>query len=277
MGAKILFLGEIVGKSGVFAVKSCLPELKALYKPDFIAANADSATGGAGLGVQHAVYLRKLGVDCLTLGESSYYKLDLMDFYPKAPWILRPANLPYDNPGRGWRIYPSPAGKVGVLTLLGQAGFSRIHGENPFHAFDYIVEKMRQETKTILLDFHASTTAEELTMAAYADGRVTAVVGSHTKVLSADERIMSKGTAAISASGRTGSILSVGGMNPEGRIKEFMTATRVWESDSDQGLEVQGIFLETGEEGKALRIERFRFPCKEMPHERVGNSQEYRR
>ena len=85
MGARILFIGEIVGKSGVFALKSSLPELKRQYSPDFIVANADSATGGAGLGVQHAVYLRKLGVDCLTLGESSYYKLDLMDFYPKAP------------------------------------------------------------------------------------------------------------------------------------------------------------------------------------------------
>lgn len=277
MGARILFIGEIVGKSGVFALKSSLPELKRQYSPDFIVANADSATGGAGLGVQHAVYLRKLGVDCLTLGESSYYKLDLMDFYPKAPWVLRPANLPYDNPGRGWRIYQSPAGKVGVAVLLGQAGFSRIHGENPFHALDYIVEKMGQETKTIILDFHAATTAEELTMAAYADGRVSAVVGSHTKVLTADERILPRGTAAISCSGRTGSILSVGGMDPEGRIKEFMTATRVWEGDSDQGLEVQGLILETGEGGRAVGVQRFRHPCKEIPHERIGNSQEYRK
>jgi len=101
---KIVFLGEIVGKTGVFTIRSTMPELHKRFAPDFIVANANSATGGAGLGVQHAVYLRKLGIDCITMGEAAYYKPDMTEFYPKASWILRPANLPEGDPGRGWKI-----------------------------------------------------------------------------------------------------------------------------------------------------------------------------
>jgi len=105
----IVFLGEIVGKTGVFTVKSTMPEIRERFNPDFIFANADSATGGAGLGVQHAVYLRKLGIDGITMGEASYYKPDMTEFYPKAGWVLRPANLPEGDPGRGWRVFQKRA------------------------------------------------------------------------------------------------------------------------------------------------------------------------
>lgn len=273
MSLRVVFLGEIVGKTGVFVLKSLLKEIKDRYRPDFVVAGADSATGGAGLGVQHAVYLRKLGVDCLTLGECAYYKLDMTEFFPKAPWVLRPANLPYEDPGRGWRVFQAGKAKLAVVSLLGQASFPRVHAENPLRTLDYLVERVHKETANILVDFHASATAEKLTLTAYADGKVSAVVGTHGKALTADARVSAKGTAAITDAGRTGSLISVGGLDPDSRVKEYLTAVRVWEGDGTLGLEAQGVVLDIDDEGKALGIESFRIPCEEKMDERAGNGQ----
>lgn len=273
MSLSIVYIGEITGKAGVFALKSGLPELRNRYKPDFIVACADSATGGAGLGVQHAVYLRKLGVDCLTVGDCAYYKPDMTEFYPKAAWVIRPANYPYDNPGRGWKFFKTPQGNLAVLSLLGQASFARVHAENPFLTADRLLGKLKNECQTILVDFHAATTAEKLTMAAYLDGRVSAVLGSHAKALTADARVSPAGTAAITDCGRTGSIQSVGGMNPEAKIKEYMTALRVWAQDGNLGLEIQGCALRIADSGRAEAVDSFRIPCKESIDERNGNDQ----
>jgi len=274
---RILFLGEIVDKNGVYTVKSTLPELRSRYAPDFVIANADSATGGAGLGVQHAVYLKKLGVDCITMGESAYYKVDMTGFYPKCPWALRPANLPYEDPGRGWKVFQTPAGKIAVIDLLGQASFGRVHADNPLKVLDYIIDRIQKEPAgerpAIFVDFHASATAEKLTLAEYADGRISAIVGSHSKALTADARISEKGTAAITDCGRTGSILSVGGMDPDARVREFMTSVRSFESGGTLGLEAQGCFVQIGDSGRAERIESFRLPCKEKVNERIGDGQ----
>ncbi len=269
----VVFIGEIAGKSGVFTLKSLLPEIKAAYKPDFIIAGADSATGGAGLGVQHAVYLRKLGIDCLTVGDCAYYKVDMTEFYPKAGWVLRPANYPYGNPGRGWRVFQTSAGKLAVVTLLGQSGFPRVHADNPFAAIDQILARLAGETKAVVVDFHAATTAEKLTLANYLDGRVSAVVGTHCKALTADARVMAGGTASITDAGRTGSAMSVGGMDPDARVREFMTAVRVWEGDGTLGLEAQGCFFRIGDSGLAEHMESFRIPCKELIDERKSDRQ----
>ncbi len=274
---RILYIGEIVGKTGVFTLKHSLPELKQRYRPDFIIADADSATGGAGLGVQHAVYLRKLGIDCLTMGDCAYYKVDMTEFYSKAGWVLRPANYPYTNPGRGWRIFQTQAGNLAVISLLGQAGFPRVHAENPFEAADQLLTRLSGDTKHILIDFHAATTAEKLTMAGYVDGRASAMIGSHCKALTADARIMKNGTASITDAGRTGSILSVGGMDPDARVKEYMTAVPLWEGDGTQGLEVQGCCIGIGDDGRAESMESFRIPCKETLDEGNGNSKIDRR
>jgi metallophosphoesterase (TIGR00282 family) len=273
MSLSIAYVGEITGKAGVFALKSGLPELRNRYKPDFILACADSATGVAGLGVQHAVYLRKLGVDCLTVGDCAYYKPDMTEFYPRAGWVVRPANYPYDNPGRGWKYFKTGQGSLVVLSLLGQAGFARVHAENPFLTADHLLAKLSNECRTILVDFHAATTAEKLTMAAYLDGRVSAVLGSHAKALTADARLSPRGTAAITDCGRTGSIQSVGGMNPEAKVREYMTALRAWAGDGNLGLEIQGCVLRIADSGRAEAIESFRIPCKENIDERNGNDQ----
>ncbi|HSV55567.1 MAG TPA: TIGR00282 family metallophosphoesterase [Magnetospirillaceae bacterium] len=274
MGVRILYIAEIVGKTGVFVVKKLLPELRRELRPDLVVACADGATGGSGLGRSHAVYLRKLGADVLTTGERGFYKRDIVDFFPKVSWLLRPANYPAGVPGQGWRVYQAGVRKIAVIQLLGQAGFARTHLANPFLLADDLVPRLRQEAPVVLVEFHAATTSEKITMAAHLDGRVTAVIGAHTRIPTADARISARGTAAITDAGRTGSFLSVGGMDPEDRIREYLTGIPGWSKDGKGDLELQGCLVEAGEDGLAVSIQLIRRACKEVMIERTGNGDE---
>lgn len=268
---RILYVAEIVGKAGVFTVKKTLPAVLRERNIDFVIGNADSATGGAGLGRQHAVYLRKLGLEAITTGECAYYKRDIVEHMAQAPYLLRPANYPYGNPGRGYRVFTCKAGgkgvKIGVLQLLGQAGFPRVHLANPYQAASDLARKLREETPILVLDFHAATTAEKQTMSYHASGMVSAIVGSHTKAQTADARI-AHGTAYITDAGRTGSLMSVGGLDPETRIGEYLTGISAWAKDGNSGLELQGVVIEVGEDGRAVSIETLRVPCAERLEEK---------
>jgi 2',3'-cyclic-nucleotide 2'-phosphodiesterase len=268
---RILYIAEIVGKAGVFTVKKLLPAAIRDLKADFVIGNADSATGGAGLGRQHCVYLRKLGIEAITTGECAYYKRDIVEHMPKAPYLLRPANYPYGNPGRGYKVFTCNAAggpvKVAVVQLLGQAGFSRVHLANPYQAIADLGRKLREETPIVILDFHAATTAEKLTMSYHAAGLVSAIIGSHTKAQTADARIY-RGTAYITDAGRTGSLLSVGGHDPATRIGEYLTGIPAWAKDGSAGLELQGCLVEVGEDGRAVSIKALRLPCAEVLEEK---------
>jgi metallophosphoesterase (TIGR00282 family) len=263
VGIRILYVAEIVGKAGVFTVKKLLAGAKRDLRVDFTIGNADSATGGAGLGRQHAVYLRKLGIEAITTGECAYYKRDIVEYMPKAPYLLRPANYPYGNPGRGYKVFACGAAKVAVVQLLGQAGFSRVHLANPYHSISDLARKLREETPIVVLDFHAATTAEKQTMARHVEGIVTAVVGSHTKAQTADARVRG-GTAYITDAGRTGSLMSVGGFDPEIRVREYLSGIPEWSKDGKAGLELQGCIIEVSENGRAMSIEALRIPCGEL-------------
>ena len=258
---RILYLGEIVGKSGVFCVKQLLPALKKERAVDFVIANGEGATGGFGIGKNHSIYLHKLGVDVITSGECIYYKKDMVEHLPKAPYILRPANYPYGNPGRGWMVYPQGDRKIAVFCLLGQAAFQRVHAQNPFLLAPELIERLAKETSTIIVDFHAATTAEKYTMFYQLDGKVSAVIGSHTKALTADERVLPGGTAVIGSAGRTGSLLSVGGLDPQIEIRKFLTQVHEHSREAWSGLELQGVLMEIGDDGRAVAIERLRLPC----------------
>jgi 2',3'-cyclic-nucleotide 2'-phosphodiesterase len=277
MSLRILYVAEIVGKAGVFTVKKLLPQAIRDLRVDFVIGNADSATGGAGLGRQHCVYLRKLGLEVITTGECAYYKRDIVEHMPKAPYLLRPANYPYGNPGRGYRVFSCEAGgrqvKVAVVQLLGQAGFSRVHLANPYQAITDLARKLREETPIVILDFHAATTAEKLTMSYHAAGLVSAVIGSHTKAISADARVM-RGTACITDAGRTGSLMSVGGFDPATRIGEYLSGIPAWAKDGSAGLELQGCLVEVGDDGKAISIKALRIPCDEVLEDKKAEGAE---
>ena len=261
---KVLFIGEIVGKSGVFVVKKILPRLKKKYNPDIVIADGEGATGGFGIGKNHSIYLHKLGIDVITSGERIYYKLDMVEHIQKASYILRPTNYPYENPGRGWKFYKQEDLTVGVVNIMGQAGFPKVHLTNPYVLLPEIVKKISQTTNIIIVDFHASTTAEKNCLFYYMDGKVSAIIGSHTRAISADERILKGGTAVITDIGRTGSINSVGGMDPEIELRKYLTQIPEYSKAAWDSLELQGVIISIDRSsGKAESIERLRVPCKD--------------
>lgn len=186
--------------------------------------------------------------------------------------MLRPANYPYGNPGRGWSICDVQDQKIAVINLLGQSEFNQVHLYSPFLLISDLVNKVYQETRIIVVDFHAATTAEKYTMFYYMDGKVSAILGSHSKVLTADERVFPGGTAVITGTGRTGSEYSVGGLDPEIEIRKFLTQIHEQSKISWNNLELQGVMLEIEENGKAVGIEKIRLECKESNHDRTGNS-----
>ncbi|MBN2737581.1 MAG: YmdB family metallophosphoesterase [Spirochaetales bacterium] len=270
---KILFLGEIVGKSGVFVIKNLLSRFKNEHNIDFVIANGEGATRGFGLGKNHSIYLHKLGVNCITSGECIYYKLDMVPHIGHADYILRPVNYPERNPGRGWGIYEAKGIKIGVVNILGQSGFSRVHLKNPFTLMPRIVSQMKEKANIVIVDFHAATTGEKQGFFFHMDGQVTAIIGTHSKVLTADERLLPQGTAIITDAGRCGSINSVGGLDTEIEIRKFLTGIPEYSKAAWENLEMQGVVMEITPEGKALSIERFRIACEEIPDERTRNNQ----
>ncbi|MDR0877161.1 MAG: YmdB family metallophosphoesterase [Treponema sp.] len=255
---KILYCAEVVGKTGVYAFKKGLPELKKRFSWDFLVLCADGATGGNGLGRNHAAYLRKLGANVLTTGECCFYKKDLTENIEKMPYVLRPENLNPEAPGFGSRIFKTGNEKVAVAVLLGQSGFGRLHGNNPFSILPSLLERLRQETPYVLIDFHAEATAEKKTLFAAADGRCSAVIGSHNRVQTADEEVMPEGTAVITDAGRTGSIQSIGGCDAASRIQEYLSGIPDWTRDAWEQPELQGVLIDIAPNGKAVSIERIR-------------------
>ena len=261
---KILYIAEMVGKAGIFALKKTLPLLRKEKNIDFTVVNADGATGGNGLGRHHAGYIKKLGADAITTGDCCFYKKDLVESW--VPYVVRPYNLSEMHgddkdklPGYGWRIFQTGNNaKVAVAVLLG-ANFSRLKAENPFVKFPALLEKLASHTPFIVLDFHAWASGEKKTLFAAAAGSCTAIIGSHNKVPTADEEIID-GTAVICDAGRTGSAESVGGNNIDSRIREYLTGIPDWTKEAWDKCEVQGVIIEADGKGKALSIERIRVP-----------------
>ncbi|MBN2509723.1 MAG: YmdB family metallophosphoesterase [Spirochaetales bacterium] len=271
MSTKVLCIGEIVGKAGIYVVKSRLKKIRTDFGVDFVIANGEGATGGFGIGKNHSIYLHKLGIDVITGGECLYYKRDMVEHIQKASYMLRPANYPPGNPGRGWKITTLHKGdgseqKIAVISLLGQSGFGRTHLSNPFSYIQVILDKLKEETSHIIVDFHAATTAEKYTMFHHLNGKVSAVVGTHTKALTADAQVLNKGTAVICDTGRTGSIDSVGGFDTETEIQQYLTQIPERSKDGWKGLELQGVVIDIDNSGRAVSIETLRIPC-EAPAE----------
>jgi len=259
---KVLYIAELVGKAGVFAFKKALYELKTRYPWDFLIVCADGATGGSGLGRSHAAYIHKLGANAITLGECCFFKKDLTENLEKIPYAIRPENLNPEAPGIGSRIFKAGNEKIAVTVLMGQNGFSRLHANSPFACLPGLLEKLRKQTPYVIVDFHAQASAEKKTFFYAADGLCSAVIGSHTRVQTADETILPGGTAVISDAGRTGSRESVGGCEINSRIKEYLSGVPDWTKDAWESPELQGVYLDIGKDGKALSIERIRIEVK---------------
>ena len=252
---RILFLGEIVGRCGIGVIKNALKSYRASNNIDLVIANGEGATSGYGLGFQNALSLHHMGIDILTMGEKSFFKLDMVEAINKRSSILRPANYPETVPGRGIRYQNVGDKKVCIINTLGMCNFTNPHLNNPLLSAEQIVEKAKSETPIVLYVFHSSATAEKLAMGQLLKGKATAVVGTHCKVLTADAQI-NDGTAYISDLGRCGASVSVGGFEAEHEIRKFRTQIITRSHESWDKPQMQGLLCTVDDvTGKTIDIE----------------------
>jgi hypothetical protein len=219
---KILFVGDIVGSPGREMVKKYLPKLKATYQPAVTIVNGENSAGGKGITEKIAKDLFEMGAQVITLGNHTWDQKNTGEFLNRATNVIRPANFPQDTPGKGYTIIKVNQTKIGVINLQGRTYLPAI--DCPFKKADELIKSIRQETPIIIVDFHAEATSEKEAMGWYLDGKVSTVLGTHTHVQTADERILPKGTAYITDVGMTGPQNGILGMKKEAIIYRFLTA-----------------------------------------------------
>jgi len=260
---RILFIGDIVGKAGRQAIDGVLQKVIADHKIDFTIANGENAAGGMGITPAIAIEMLDQGVDVLTSGNHIWAKKEILPFLDEELRILRPANYPPRVPGRGSGIFHSPNGqKVGVLNLEGRVFMK--HLDCPFRVGEKEVELLRKETDVILVDFHAEATSEKMAMGWFLNGRVSAILGTHTHVQTSDEKILDEGTAYITDVGMTGPLASVIGIRKQVALDRLLTQIP-WKFDvATEEIELQGVVIDVDSEtGKSKSIQRIRVPLDE--------------
>ncbi|MCL2520432.1 MAG: YmdB family metallophosphoesterase [Spirochaetaceae bacterium] len=248
---RILFLGEIISKSGLEVVKKLLPDLKSEYNINLTLAAANAVSYGYGLTKNHALYLRKLGINILLGNEAIFYRQELE--LSTLGFVLRPANLPAKATGRGYLIHNVDGVKIGVINMLGMVGYNRTHANNPFpYANDLITNKLKENNFNILI-FHSLATAEKQTMGHLLAGSAAAVIGYGTRALSADGGLIDS-TAYISDCGRIGSRHSAAGFDAELSAEKFITARPLRNKEATLQPELNAVVLEVNAEGKATGL-----------------------
>lgn len=249
-------IGDIVGKPGRNILKSRLKDLKNEYSVDITIANAENSAGGTGITRSVANELFGIGIDVITMGNHVWDKKDVFDFISKEPRMVRPANYPPDTPGLPFTYINVPhRGKLAILNLSGRIFLSSL--DCPFRVAKKCLEEIKQVTPYIFIDFHAEVTSEKQALAWYLDGEVSAVVGTHTHVQTADARILPNGTAYITDVGMTGPRDSILGVKIEPVIQKFLTQLPVRFEVADGPTMINAVFIDLDEDGKAVNITNF--------------------
>jgi len=258
---RILLIGDIVGKPGRRAVTTLLSKIKREYKIDLTIANGENVAGGVGITRQTAEQLFNEGIDVLTMGNHVWDKKEIYEFIDDTTRIVRPANYPPGTPGTGSTIIElSPHVQVGILNLAGRVFMPTL--DCPFRTAEAIVAKLRQTTPIIIVDFHAEATSEKVALGWFLDGKVTAVVGTHTHIQTADARILPAGTAYLSDLGMTGPINSVIGVKKELVIQKMLTQLPTRFDVADGPAQFCGLVVEVDvKTGKATWLQRIWEEC----------------
>ncbi len=255
---RILFASDVVGKAGRRVLSQVLPFLRKEKGIGLCVANGENAAGGFGITANIVGKLYSYGVDVITSGNHIWDRKEVLDYIADNERLLRPANYPPQAPGRGWGIYESEGGvKVGVLNLQGRVYLPSI--DCPFRTASQGVKALREETKVIIVDMHAEATSEKQAMGWWLDGKVSAVIGTHTHVPTADETILPQGTAYITDVGMCGAYDSVIGMDKSVVLSRFTTQIPYRFIPAKGDLRFSGLLLDVDPEtGMARRVERIR-------------------
>ena len=254
---RLLFLGDIIGEPGRRAVVESLPHLKEERSLDFIVVNGENSAAGRGITPKISIDLLRAGAAVITTGDHIWDQREIVPYLDTEPRLLRPLNYPPGTPGLGSIVLDTPKGKVAVVNVQGRT-FMQPSLENPFLAMQAEVERLRQETPVIFVDMHAETTSEKIAMGRFLDGKVSAVVGTHTHTQTADEQIFPRGTAFLCDAGMCGPTESCLGREIEPIVKRFLTGRPIMFPVARGPVKLHGAIIEIDEQtGRALRIERF--------------------
>ena len=254
---KILFIADVFGAPGRRAVEARLPSLREELGVDFCIVNGENAADGRGLTPKLADKILGAGADAITLGNHVWRRSELAPYLAANERIVRPANLADSSPGRGLAVVPSADGTpVAVVNLLGQLFMDPAHG--PFEVVDDLVAEARREASVVVVDFHAEATSEKVALARWLDGRVTAVLGTHTHVQTADARVLSGRTAAMTDTGMTGPHDSVIGVEADLAIRRMRTGMPVRFQPAESDVRIEGALVECDGEGRATACEAVR-------------------
>ena len=255
---RILFLGDVMGRSGRTAVQARLPGLRADLRLDFVIVNAENASAGVGLTGEHARAILAAGADCITLGDHAFDQKDMLQFIETEPRVLRPLNYAKGAPGRGARVFEAPGGRrVLVAQALGQV-FMKRPFDDPFSALDEVLRAHPRGgmVQAAVIDIHAEATSEKMGMGLWCDGRASLVVGTHTHVPTGDAQVLPGGCAYQSDAGMCGDYLSVIGMQRDEPMRRFITGMAKGRFEPAEGeATLCGVFVETDDAtGRALRV-----------------------
>ncbi len=259
---RILFLADVVGRPGRHALATILPQLISEYEAEFVIVNCENAAAGYGITASTAQELFDAGAHCLTSGNHVWAQKEAIELLEAEPRLLRPANYPPGAPGAGARVFHNGNHTpIAVINLLGRVFMEAV--DCPFRVGQQLVEELSELAKVIIVDFHAEATSEKQAMGWFLDGKVSAVVGTHTHVQTADERILPAGTAYITDAGMCGALDSVIGVDKDIAVRRFLSGLPARFQVPKRGpATVQGVIIDVDEQsGRARKIERVNVTC----------------
>ena len=258
-GVNLLFVADVFGAPGRRAVEARLPSLKEELEVDFCVVNGENAADGSGLTPKLADKILGAGADAITLGNHVWRRSELGPYLAETDRVIRPANLPAASPGRGLTVLPAGDGTpVAVVNLLGHLFMESAHGF--FEVVDELVAEARLRASVVVVDFHAEATSEKIALARWLDGRVTAVLGTHTHVQTADARVLPGGTAAMTDTGMTGPHDSVIGVVADLAVERMRTGMHVRFRPAEGDVRIEGALVQCDDDGRATACEAIRVP-----------------
>ena len=250
---KLLFVGDVVGGIGRRTLAALLPGIRDAHQPDFVIVNGENSAGGVGITEKTGRELLEMGADAITLGNHAYRHREVYEYLDREERVVRPANYPKGSPGRGFTVVERDGMRLGVVNLSGLLFLQAVR--SPFAEADAVLAELRDRTDAVLVDMHAEATSEKVAMGWHVDGRVTACVGTHTHVPTADGRVLPGGTAYITDVGMTGARNGVIGVKREQALERFIKLTNVRFETADEEPWLNAVLVDADGEGRATAIE----------------------